>query len=86
MAAWLRVEVDTVTKNKVHGPIKGHEGAPNNLTIVKGDTHIGHGDTGQRHERGGIGGQGKGRAPGGRRDTMENWGSESTRRRGGREP
>jgi hypothetical protein len=33
------VEVDTVTKNRVHGLIKGHERAPEKLAVVMGDMH-----------------------------------------------
>lgn len=40
MLARLRVELDTITKNRVHGPIKGHEGASDNLIVVEKDVHV----------------------------------------------
>ena len=67
MAAWLRMELDVVVKNRLHGRIKGHESAPDNMSIVKSDMHSNRGDTKRSQKRGGVGGQGKGRAPGGRR-------------------
>jgi hypothetical protein len=33
------VEIDVVTKNRVHGLIKGHERGPEKLVVVKGETH-----------------------------------------------
>jgi hypothetical protein len=33
------VELDAITKNKVHDPIKGHECAPKEPAVMKGDTH-----------------------------------------------
>jgi hypothetical protein len=45
VAAWLRMELVVVAKNRLHGPIKGHESAPNNMTIVKSDVHSDRGDT-----------------------------------------
>jgi hypothetical protein len=46
MAALLRVdggrrvvEFDAITKNRVHDLIKGHKCAPEELTVMKGDTH-----------------------------------------------
>jgi hypothetical protein len=39
VAARLRVELDAVTKDRIHGLIKGHENAPDKLAVVKGDTH-----------------------------------------------
>jgi hypothetical protein len=64
MVARLRVELDAVTKDMIHGLIDGHKNAPNNLTVVKGDAHNGHGETGRTQEGGGTGGQGKSRDPG----------------------
>lgn len=34
------VELDTFTKNMVHGPIKGHKHAPKKLVVVMGDTNM----------------------------------------------
>lgn len=39
MTARLRVEFDTVTENRVHDLIKGHESAPKKLIVVKVDAH-----------------------------------------------
>jgi hypothetical protein len=68
----LRVELDPITENRVHGSIEGHKKALDSLTVVKSDAHNGHGDTGRSRESGGTGGQG--RPPGGRRNTMESRG------------
>lgn len=35
----LRMELDTITNNRVHGPIEGHENTPNKTVIVKKDMH-----------------------------------------------
>jgi hypothetical protein len=35
MAARLRVDLDAVTKNSVHGPIKVHEGVSDKLAVMK---------------------------------------------------
>jgi hypothetical protein len=40
VAARLRVERDTITKNKVHGLIQGHENALEKLVVVKKDAHV----------------------------------------------
>lgn len=36
----LRMELDTITNNRVHGPIEGHENTPNKTVIVKKDMHM----------------------------------------------
>jgi hypothetical protein len=36
---WRVVELNAITENRVHDPIKGHERAPKKLVVVKGDTH-----------------------------------------------
>jgi hypothetical protein len=59
VAAHLRVDLDAVTENRVHGPIKGHEGAPDNLDVVKEDTHNDPRGTGWSQEGGCASGQGK---------------------------
>jgi hypothetical protein len=33
------VELDAITENRVHDPIKGHMCVPGKLVVVKGDTH-----------------------------------------------
>jgi hypothetical protein len=71
VTAHLRVDLDVITKDMIHGLIEGHENATNNLTVVKGDAHNIRGKTRRSREGGVIDGQGKGRAPGDRRrDTM----------------
>ena len=51
VAARLKVELDAVMENRVHGPIKCHEYTPDMLAVVKEDVHSGRGGTGriQRH-------------------------------------
>jgi hypothetical protein len=51
MAVCLRVELDAITRNRVHDPIKGHECASEKMADVKGDAH-----TVGRHENRGGGG------------------------------
>jgi hypothetical protein len=59
----MKVELDTVTKDRIHGLIEGHENALDKLVVMKEDTHTDHGRT-RRSQEGGVGGQGKGGAPG----------------------
>ena len=40
VASRLRVELDTIMKNRVHGPIEGHEKNPNKLVVVEKDAHV----------------------------------------------
>jgi hypothetical protein len=35
----LRVELDAITKDRIHGLIEGHENAPGKLVVVKEDAH-----------------------------------------------
>jgi hypothetical protein len=46
------VELDVVTKDRAHGAIEGHEGAPDKLAIVEEDAHNDSAGTGQsrRHQ------------------------------------
>jgi hypothetical protein len=39
VTAGLRVDFNTVTKDRAHGAIEGHEGALDKLTIMEEDTH-----------------------------------------------
>jgi hypothetical protein len=50
----LRLELDAVTENKVHGLFKGHKCALEKLTVVKGNTHMvgRHGNRHGNHDRG----------------------------------
>jgi hypothetical protein len=50
VATRLRVDLDAVTENRVHGSIKGHEGAPVKLAVVKEDVHNDPGGTEQSQE------------------------------------
>jgi hypothetical protein len=45
VTAGLGVELDAVTKNRVHGMIEEHENTPDKMVVVK-DTHNDHGRTG----------------------------------------
>jgi hypothetical protein len=55
----LGVEFDAVAKDRAHGGIEVHEGAPDKLAIVEKDVH-GHPDgNGRRQGGGGADGQGK---------------------------
>lgn len=48
MTARLRVELETITKNMIHGLVEGHENASDKLAVVK-DLHVrGSGDGGRR--------------------------------------
>jgi hypothetical protein len=40
MAARLRIELDAITEDRVHDPIKSDESALEKQTVVKGDTHM----------------------------------------------
>jgi hypothetical protein len=53
------VDLDAVTKNRVHGLIKGHKVTLDKLVVVKGDMHNGHDGTMQSQEGVGVSGQGK---------------------------
>jgi hypothetical protein len=69
------VNLDAVAENRVHGPIKCHEGASDELIVVKEDTDIDCGGIGQSQE---ASGQGKGRALcGGRSNDRDHWEAES---------
>lgn len=48
MTTLLRVEFDTVTKNRVHDLFKGHESALEKLIVVKVDVHTMGRHSGQR--------------------------------------
>jgi hypothetical protein len=50
----LRVELDAIMDNRVHGPIKGYKGAPNKLAIVKEDAHSDSSGTGRSQKGGGA--------------------------------
>jgi hypothetical protein len=39
VAAHMWVKLDAVTKDKAHGAIEGHEGAPYKVTIMEEDMH-----------------------------------------------
>lgn len=52
MAAHLSVDLDAVAENRVHGPIKCHEGASDELIVVKEDMDIDCGGLGQSQEGG----------------------------------
>ena len=54
MTAGLGVEFDAVTKDRAHGRIEVHEGAPDKLAIVEKDAHS-HPD-GNGRRQGGSGG------------------------------
>jgi hypothetical protein len=68
----LRVELDAVTKDRVHGLIEGHENALDKLVVVKEDEHNKGSGTSQSQGGSGTNSQGNGRAPGaGRKNAME---------------
>jgi hypothetical protein len=46
MAARVWVKLDAVTKDKAHGAIEGHEGAPNKMVVVEEDTYNDFGENG----------------------------------------
>lgn len=62
MTAHLRVDLDALTKNRVHGPIKGYKNAPDKLDVVKEDAHSDPGGTGRSQKGGGASSQGEGEA------------------------
>jgi hypothetical protein len=45
------MDFNTVTEDRAHGVIEGHEGALDKLTIVEEDTHGEPGERGWSHER-----------------------------------
>jgi hypothetical protein len=49
----LRVELDAIMDNRVHGPIKGYKDAPNKLATVKG-AHSDSSGTGRSQKGGGV--------------------------------
>jgi hypothetical protein len=61
VTARLRVDLNAVTKNKVHGLTKGYKDAPNKLAIVKEDTHNDPFGTGRSQPRSGADSHGNGR-------------------------
>lgn len=63
MTAWLRVDLDAVTKNRVHGRIECHESVANKLVVVKKDTHSECRGTERSLEGGSANGQGKREGP-----------------------
>jgi hypothetical protein len=69
VTAWLRVDLDAVTKNRVHGRIECHESVTNKLVVVKKNTHNECRGTERSLEGGSANGQGKREGPpgGGRR-------------------
>jgi hypothetical protein len=60
VTAGLGVEFDVVTKDRAHGGIEVHEGAPDKLAIVEKDVH-GHPD-GKEQRQGGSGADGQGKS------------------------
>ena len=60
VTAGLEVDFDAVTKDRAHGGIEVHEGAPDRLAIVEKDTH-GHSD-GNGRRQGGCGADGQGKS------------------------
>lgn len=40
VVARLRMEFDTITKNRIHGSIEGHKNALDKLSVMKEDTRI----------------------------------------------
>jgi hypothetical protein len=61
MTTRLRVDLNTITKNKVHGLIEGYKDAPNKLAIVKEDAHNNPVRNGRSQPRSGADSHGNGR-------------------------
>jgi hypothetical protein len=55
------VDLNAVTKNKVHGLIEGYKDAPNKLAIMKEDTHNDPFEIGRSQPRSGADSHGNGR-------------------------
>jgi hypothetical protein len=61
VTARLRVDLNAITKNKVHGLIEGYKDAPNKLAIVKEDAHNDPVRIGRSPPRSGADSHGNGR-------------------------
>jgi hypothetical protein len=61
VTARLRVDLNAITKNKVHGLIEGYKDAPNKLAIVKEDAHNDPVGIGRSQPRSGADSNGNGR-------------------------